>query len=170
MKKSLLIIIFTCLGIFFLQSFTLSKTSIPEGKQPQWKNLHVLPQNISKDGLDSVMHTFTRSLGVKCGYCHAPDSSGRRLNFPSDAKVEKRVAREMMLMSIDINKNHLEEVAKQLNYVSPVKDTSNASYILKYATCYTCHHGKTHPDNELPKMEPGEGQPQGPQQGGHQGN
>jgi len=156
MKKSVLITIGVCIAIFSLQAFTTYD-------RPEWKNLHVLPQDISKDGLDSVMHSFTRSLGVKCGYCHARSDDGKGLNFPSDAKPEKQIARKMMEMCIDINKNHFVQIEEAMDKsMVPPSDTTASSYMLKYVTCYTCHHGSPHPDNK-PPMEPEQGMGQAPQ-------
>lgn len=35
-----------------------------------FKNLQVLPRDITRDQLLAVMRGFTRSLGVRCNYCH----------------------------------------------------------------------------------------------------
>ena len=146
MKKSFLII-FTCLAcVFLFQAFTTHQ-------QPDWKNLKILPQDISKDGLDSVMHHFTHSLGVKCNYCHAGNPAERKMDFPSDEKPEKLIARKMMSMTIDINKNHFQQIAEMMDSgkMTANTDTSSVSYMLKYVTCYTCHHGDPHPKNDPPK-------------------
>lgn len=147
MNKSFLTVLLVVFSIFALQAFTYKD-------QPRFKNLHILPQDISKDGLDSVMHQFTASLGVKCGYCHAPDAEGKRLDFASDAKPEKLIARKMMEMCIDINKNHFVSVEESMDsaFQSP-KDTAAVTYMLKYVTCYTCHKGVAHPENHPPVKE-----------------
>src|SRR5262249_54010110 len=41
------------------------------------------------------------SLGVQCNYCHVEQNG--RLDFPSDDKREKRVARQMILLRDSIN-------------------------------------------------------------------
>lgn len=148
MKKSFLTILIATFVIFMLQAFTSSY-------QPEWRNLHILPKNISEDGLDSVMHHFTRSLGVKCNYCHVWNNETRKMDFASDAKPEKLIARKMMLMSIDINKNHFVQIEEALDssMVAP-SDTSSVQYMLKYVTCYTCHHGNPHPGNVPPPPPP----------------
>lgn len=38
----------------------------------EWKNLTVLPQDITKDDLEKVMKEYNAALGVKCSYCHVP--------------------------------------------------------------------------------------------------
>ncbi|MGH2563775.1 MAG: c-type cytochrome, partial [Ginsengibacter sp.] len=99
MKKSFLII-FTCvIAILIFQAFTTSY-------EPHFKNLQILPKDISGHDLDSVMHHFTASLGVKCNFCHVRNEAEKKMDFASDDKPEKKVARKMMLMAIDINKNY----------------------------------------------------------------
>lgn len=149
MNKSLITVFSVVACIFALQAFTTNY-------QPRFTNLHILPKDISKDDLDSVMHHFTASLGVKCSYCHVRNSETDKMDFASDAKPEKQIARKMMLMAIDINKNHFQEIEESMDdgMVLP-KDTANVSYMLKYVTCYTCHHGNPHPDNLPPKKDEG---------------
>src|SRR5688572_10252855 len=71
------------------------------------KNLKVLPQDISKQKLDSIMESYTKALGVSCSFCHTevkdfPDS----LDYISDSNPMKENAREMMRMTILINKTY----------------------------------------------------------------
>ncbi len=99
MKKSLSILATCVVAILLFQAFTISP-------QPGYKNLQVLPKDISHHDLDSVMHFFTASLGVKCDFCHVKREGERWPDFASDDKMEKKVARKMMLMSIAINKNY----------------------------------------------------------------
>jgi hypothetical protein len=109
----------------------------PGGKQQGYKNLKVLPQDITKDSLDHVMHFFTRSLGVHCDFCHArsKDTTQRWPDFASDDKIEKTIARHMMGMANDIN-------VKYFNFInSSMPDT------IHVVTCVTCHHGQPHPEN-----------------------
>src|SRR6058998_2334482 len=47
------------------------------------------------------MNAFDDSLGVQCNYCHV--EQGGRLDFASDEKREKRVARQMILLRDSIN-------------------------------------------------------------------
>ena len=65
--------------------------------EKKFKNLKVLPKNINDKELDSVMHIFTRGLGVKCNFCHA-ENAEKKLDYASDAKPEKNIARKMMKM------------------------------------------------------------------------
>ncbi len=99
MKKSLLIVFGCIICVMLFQAFTTSN-------DPEFKNLQILPKDISEHDLDSVMHHFSQSLGVKCNFCHVRNEDAKKMDFPSDEKPEKNIARKMMLMAIDINKNY----------------------------------------------------------------
>ena len=110
--------------------------------EKKFKNLKVLPKNIGEKQLDSVMHVFTRGLGVKCDFCHAPGADNK-LDFASDAKPEKKIARKMIKMTNKINKK----------YFDYAKDEQNHS--IQAMTCYSCHHGAEHPaKNPPPRQRP----------------
>jgi cytochrome c553 len=100
------------------------------------KNLKVLPKNISHEDLDKVMDGWKSALGVHCNFCHAPsaDSTSHHLDFASDAKPEKNIARHMYKMTGKINKK----------YFSFAKDDKGAS--IAVVSCVTCHRGSPHPD------------------------
>lgn len=99
-----------------------------------FKNLQVLPKDISKDSLDEIMDGFKAALGVKCGFCHAFDSSTRKLNFSSDVKEEKGIARYMMKMTAGINSTYFNfEKSTRPDTITIIK-------------CQTCHRGNPHPD------------------------
>jgi hypothetical protein len=104
----------------------------------QFKNLKILPKNISMDDLDKVMDNFKEALGVKCGFCHAPskDSTSHHLDFASDDKPEKNIARKMMKMTDKINK-------KYFSY-----NKSEQGQPLPTVECMTCHRGKQHPGRQ----------------------
>ncbi|MDQ2752427.1 MAG: c-type cytochrome, partial [Bacteroidota bacterium] len=87
-----------------------------------------------------IMDFFKASLGVKCGFCHAPDPDTGKLNFASDEKPEKDIARYMLRMTAGINKEYF-NFNKTTN-----TDTIHA------VTCYTCHNGNPHPEG-MPKMD-----------------
>ena len=106
----------------------------PPGEGP--KNLKVLPKSISHEELDKIMDSWKAALGVKCNFCHAPsaDSTSHHLDFASDAKPEKNIARHMYKMTGRINKK----------YFSFDKDDKGA--MISAITCITCHRGSPHPD------------------------
>lgn len=164
MKKSFLTIIACIAGVLIFQAFT---TTPP----PEFKNLKILPKNISKDDLDSVMHHFTASLGVKCNYCHVRNEVIKKMDFASDDKPEKLIARKMMLMAIDINTKYFkdmeEEMSKQKDHDMDhgIKiDGDSVRNMLSYVTCYTCHRGDAHPDTRPPKHEEGPKPPAPPKE------
>ena len=105
-------------------------------KQGGYKNLQILPKDISKEDLDKVMHNFSESLGVKCGYCHVHTGEDFRSGWDmaSDDKEEKGIARYMMKMTTSINTEHF-------NF-----DHSTMPDTIHVITCVTCHRGIPHPD------------------------
>lgn len=113
---------------------------IAAAKPPKgiYKNLKVLPKNISAEDLDKVMDEWKASLGVRCGFCHAPSKTeARKMDYASDEKPEKDIARKMYLMTGKINKKYFDYNAKDTATKAPV-------------TCMTCHHGKEHPESTAP--------------------
>jgi hypothetical protein len=100
------------------------------------KNLKVLPKNISHEELEKTMQGWKNALGVKCGFCHAPsaDTASHHLDFASDAKPEKNIARHMYKMTGKINKK----------YFSFNKDDKGV--VIPAISCVTCHRGNPHPD------------------------
>ena len=98
---------------------------------PQYKNLQVLPKDISQDQLFPIMKSFAQALGVRCVHCHVGEE-GKPLStfdFASDAKKEKLVARKMLVMVHRINEQDF-----------GVKDFKDVK-----VTCFTCHRGSTKP-------------------------
>ncbi len=74
-----------------LGAFTYTSSETKSNPEEGFKNLKVLPQNITNKQLDSVMGEFSISLGVRCGFCHArkADTTQRGLDFASDKKRRK---------------------------------------------------------------------------------
>ena len=101
----------------------------------QFANLKVLPKDISSKDLQGIMaDDFEDGLGVSCGFCHASAPDGRGLDFTSDAKPEKEIARRMMRMTLDLNKKYFNARKPRIG--------SNTLTI----TCATCHKGEPFPD------------------------
>lgn len=123
--------VFLVVSLFIVAG--IAATNPPE--PPKYKNLKVLPKNISKADLDKVMDGFKEALGVKCSFCHAPsqDTAVKWPDFASDAKPEKNIARGMMKMTHKINK-------KYFSY-----NKNEQGEMLQSVECMTCHHGKEHP-------------------------
>ncbi|HRI22482.1 MAG TPA: c-type cytochrome, partial [Panacibacter sp.] len=103
-KKASIILFLTAFVVFGVAGYTPPKTVKQEG----FKNLQVLPKDISKEALDKIMHGYTESLGVKCGFCHVHtgDDWKSGWDFADDGKDEKGIARMMMKMTRSINVNH----------------------------------------------------------------
>ncbi len=93
-------------------------------------NLQVLPEDITTVALFENMKRVTKALGVECRLCHRSDIR----DFATDEIETKRVAREMMLMTIRLN-NELSAAG-----------TDEASKI----TCFTCHQGQRVPTGVAP--------------------
>lgn len=170
MKKSLLIVLSCISCVIAFQAFTVSH-------DPEFKNLQILPKDISEHDLDSVMHHFSQSLGVRCDYCHVRNEAAKKMDFVSDAKPEKEIARKMMLMAIDINKNyfvdmemdhhmdkdHNDSAHHDMNHsgkemkMNSIDTTglNNSRFMLMEVNCYTCHRGSSHPDSKLPPPKQG---------------
>src|SRR4029079_8478758 len=79
----------------------------------QFKNLKVLPKDISEQRLDSVMHEFEKALGVGCDFCHGkPADSTVICDMAADDKPAKNIARKMIEMSNRINKDFFNATTK----------------------------------------------------------
>jgi hypothetical protein len=74
------------------------------------------------------MQEMAAGLGVNCDFCHV--RKGEEIDFPADGKEEKAKAREMIAMTMALNK-------------SDFKGRSTIS-------CYTCHRGKNRPTGLVP--------------------
>jgi hypothetical protein len=104
----------------------------------EFKNLKVLPKNISEQTLDTVMHEFTKALNVDCDFCHVkPADSTAEWDMASDEKPEKNVARKMITMANKINKDFFKATTKY----------GEENAVLEIH-CVTCHHGQPHPEME----------------------
>lgn len=104
------------------------------GHSDRPQNLQVLPDTMSREAVIAVMRNFTTSLGVRCNYCHVPYEGAPpdSLNFASDAKETKDVARGMMRMVRAINGDLLPEIPELGENRMQVG-------------CMTCHRGAPRP-------------------------
>lgn len=119
MKKSILVIAGCVVCVIAFQAFSVKH-------EPKWTNLKVLPQDIPKEDLDSIMHHFSRSLGVRCDFCHVRNEAEKKMDFAADDKPEKDIARHMMRMAIDINKKFFSgEAAKEMDDHMGMGDSAN---------------------------------------------
>jgi outer membrane lipoprotein-sorting protein len=105
----------------FQQTATTEKPAEKTIEQAE-KNIKVL-NGIPQSQLIPMMNLMAASLGVRCNYCHVNNAG--QWDFASDEKKEKGTAREMIAMTMNINKTQFKgrtEVA-----------------------CYTCHKGRSSP-------------------------
>ncbi|MGP8216115.1 MAG: c-type cytochrome [Bacteroidia bacterium] len=116
--------------IFITIGATTTKTNPPEGG---FKNLKILPKDISEKQLHAIMREYSISLGVRCGFCHirTSDSTKKEYDFASDAKDDKKIAREMMKMTAYLNANYF-------NFNNSTKPDT-----IHTVMCFTCHRGNT---------------------------
>lgn len=131
-RTSLILLFVVAIGLM-LSAF-MPQQPEPQQPHPEFKaqNLKVLPKNITKDEIDEVMDGFKVALGVKCGFCHASRADDpKKLDFASDEKPEKLMARKMMKMTAKINKKYFHE---------PGMDGAMLAI-----SCNTCHNGKEKP-------------------------
>jgi len=93
----------------------------------------VLPKDWPGKRLQPVMIGFTRSLGVRCSYCHKGEE-GKPLStydFASDENPNKNRAREMLRMLDDINAD-----------LKKIQPSGNQRVNM---WCNTCHRGRPRP-------------------------
>jgi hypothetical protein len=132
MLKKLLVIALVSVFILIVQS------SAKEDEKP--KNLKVLSKNLSHQQVVDIMKAYSRSLGVKCGFCHKHDNNNPpNFDFASDEKWEKLTARKMMKMTEAINKKYIDKIGEGK---------------FDKITCVTCHMGSKQPTvsvDSLPK-------------------
>ena len=107
----------------------------PVQNKTEYKNLQVLPKDISSKQLQHIMvDEFQDGLGVGCGFCHAKKEGSLLLDYASDEKPEKEIARAMMRMTLEINKNYFEMEHPLIGDDQLV------------ITCSSCHRGTPHPE------------------------
>ena len=130
MRRSLLVLMI----LTSLVTVTLAFTR----KDEPFKNLKVLPKNITQKQMDSVMHHFSVSLNVGCDFCHVENKEKTNMDFASDENKHKLIARDMLEMTYAINDRYFD-------YTGAKRDINTQLMI----TCYSCHNGAkmpaTHP-------------------------
>jgi hypothetical protein len=109
---------------------------------PKPTNLKVLPKDTSPEQLHKVMEGIAGSLGVHCSFCHVQNQQTRHMDFASDAKPDKHMARIMMRMTQTIN----------TQYLSQIHDP-DAMPEDQHVSCGTCHQGHKMPPHFVPPPE-----------------
>jgi len=131
---------------------------------PAPTNLKVLPKDLTGPQVVEIMRHWAGDLGVECSACHAAyaDRTGPNgrpmLNFASDEKPEKRMARIMYTMTESIKTDYIPKVAALDTMGSPAAPV----------TCGTCHRGNLDPQEFVPPHHergprPGNGPGNGPE-------
>jgi len=98
------------------------------------KNIQVL-KGLPDSQLLPMMNLISASLGVTCLECHV--RTGNQWEWEKDDKNEKKTARKMIQMTMDLNKNSFGGRPQ--------------------VTCFTCHQGHSHPTGvpSLPQPQRG---------------
>ncbi len=114
-----------------LAAAATSTAQIPD----KFTNLKVLPKDIQKSDLMRIMRGYSTALNVRCIHCHKGDDALdlSKVDFASDEKENKLVARAMMGMTSNINATLSAELGKL--HRQPLE-----------VTCFTCHHGNRRPE------------------------
>lgn len=84
-----------------------------------FKDLQVMPKDVTKAQLKAVMKEQSKALGVDCDHCH------KEPDMAADTP-KKTIAREMMRMTAELNKKY--------------RSTTNGK-----VTCWSCHRGEKRP-------------------------
>ncbi len=89
--------------------------------EQRYKNIQVL-NGLPASQLRPMMNYISAALGVNCAFCHV--RTGDQFEFDKDDNNHKKIARRMIRMTMDINKNSFEGRTQ--------------------VSCYTCHRGDEH--------------------------
>jgi photosynthetic reaction center cytochrome c subunit len=103
-------------------SVPVSQNAEPAAEQ-KYKNIQTL-KGLPASQLPALMHLFNASLGVRCDHCHVRNDKNE-MEWDKDDKQDKKTARKMIQMTLDINKASFSGRTE--------------------VTCYTCHQGHDHP-------------------------
>ncbi len=129
-------------------ALSIAATAPQPREEPKLVNLKVFPKNVPYRVLDHTMDVWSASLGVRCNFCHERNAQTNKMDFASDAKPEKEMAREMYKMTAKINTKFFKATKDSLGMV-----------IYTGVNCYTCHKGTSHPEVTLPEEHRGPGGP-----------
>ena len=102
-------------------------------------NLQVLPKDIPRAELVATMRGFAGALGVRCTYCHVGPDDLQGMDFATDQKESKKVARTMLKMVRSINADFVSTLPAADNPRQPVG-------------CITCHRRERKPPRPLSDM------------------
>jgi hypothetical protein len=98
--------------------------------EQKYKNIQVL-KGLPASQMRPLMNLIGASLGMRCDSCHV--RNGDQWEFEKDDKNNKKTARKMIQMTMDLNKNSFAGRAE--------------------VSCFTCHNGMGHPANVPPLLK-----------------
>lgn len=120
-----------------LRACLVAALALPRSASAQipsrFENLRVLPKDIGRDSLLTIMFGFADGLGVQCGYCHSGGDPRTLVGvqFKADDKPSKVRARAMYSV---------------MSQVNALLRADTAGRRLEAAvTCLTCHRGMPDP-------------------------
>ena len=107
----------------------------PQDDKPKYKNLKVLSNKISDENMDFVMQSFGVNLGANCLFCHPGKQTGAvfSIDYVTDVLENKRIARDMLKMTIKLNKKYFNTT------LTGLMNTRGKIW------CKTCHQGSPVP-------------------------
>jgi hypothetical protein len=127
-RRTILFALAASVILVFTQAFAPPEDKPAEEKP---KNLKVLPKKTSMEEVKNIMRTYTKALGVRCGFCHNLQKDDQtKYDFAAEGNEHKDIARDMMKMTHKINKKYLSKIEGGK---------------LDQITCVTCHMGRVHP-------------------------
>jgi hypothetical protein len=132
MHNKQLIIFFSLISLVLIGTLAAKP---PKKEKLKYRNLQVLSKNISDDEMDYVMETFSVNLGSNCLFCHPGKMVGAVYSFDyaTDQLQNKRVARDMLRMTLMLNKKYFNFSMKGNNITKGI------------IWCKTCHNGSPVP-------------------------
>jgi photosynthetic reaction center cytochrome c subunit len=114
-------------ALILILSGTVARAAEAEGSpkvaEEVFKNIQVL-KGMPAGQMGPTMEFFRTALGIGCGGCHVSEE------YPLEDRPNKQLARRMILMTLDINKNLFDGRV--------------------VVTCYTCHRGNPKPVGMFP--------------------
>ena len=129
------LVVILVIATFTITLYAQQQGGPPQGAPPQgggFKNLKVLPKDMTRPQLMGIMQNWTRALGVTCNHCHGDDKS-------TDEKPEKDVARAMVKMMMNLRANAADFLPD--NRIAKV-------------SCWTCHRGNAKIELPAPPTPP----------------
>lgn len=133
----------TLLCLFILFAIIGIAANIDEPSN--YRNLKVLPKDITPGRLDSIMSAYNKALKVNCDFCHVKPKKNifspvqpKGLDFALDNPM-KEEARRMIRLQMDINTKY---------FNNDISNKGKRPEYLNVVSCNTCHRGNPYPAYE----------------------